>query len=101
MKRKFKALFAYILDPHFLICFLIAWTITNGWAYLFLLFGILSGCTVLISIGTAYLTFLWFPCTPEKIVTIFIASKLRKKLYPEDEKAARLMETFREKSVSE
>ena len=100
MKRKMCALLSYLLDPHFLVCFLLAWMITNGWAYLFMIFGMVFQCVSLAGIASAYITFLWLPCTPEKILTFFIASKLMKKLYPEDEKAARLLETLREKNCS-
>lgn len=61
-------------------CFFIVWMITNGWAYVLLGIGVLFQLKFLIAIATAYLSFLWLPFTPEKIITIAIACKLRKAL---------------------
>ena len=32
MKKIIKTVVQFILNPHFLICFGIAWLITNGWS---------------------------------------------------------------------
>ena len=101
MKRKLRVLCAYFLNPHFLVCFFLGWMITNGWAYLFLIIGAVVNCPSLIAVGTAYLTILWLPFTPEKIVTVFIAMKLQRKLFPEDGKAAELLEVLRRKNAPE
>lgn len=66
-----------ILNRKTLICILIAWMITNGWAYLALGIGILFDIRVLTSVASGYLALLWLPFTPEKIVTVAIASRLR------------------------
>ena len=65
-----------------LICFGIAWMITNGWAYIMLGVGMLLNIRILKLISSGYLTFLWLPCTPEKIVTVAISCKLLKILFP-------------------
>ena len=70
---------------HFALCFFLAWMITNGWAYLGVLVGMKTGNTALTAASSAYLGILWLPFTPEKIITVLIAMKLTKKLYPADE----------------
>lgn len=68
------------ISLHFLLCFGVAWMITNGWSYLFI---ILGNKTMRI-IGTSYLAFLWLPTTPEKLITIPIACYLVKHIFPKD-----------------
>lgn len=55
------------------VAFVIAWFITNGWAYIFLTLG-----GTLRVIGAAWLTILWMPLTPEKIVTVALATIIKK-----------------------
>jgi len=62
-----------VFDYRYLLCFLIAWMITNGWAYLLLGIGLLMKCRWLISLSGTYLTILWLPFTPEKIITALLA----------------------------
>ncbi len=77
---------AVILNPRMLLCFGIGWMITNGWSYCFVAFGIWFDIPWMTIAGTAYLSFLWIPFTPEKIVTVIIALFLMKILFPKDEK---------------
>lgn len=35
-KEKFKKIIGFLLNPHFLLCFGIAWLITYGWSYFML-----------------------------------------------------------------
>ena len=49
-------------------------------------FGTYLGIAWMIAVSSAYLTFLWLPISPEKIVTIAIAIFLLKKIFPKDEK---------------
>ncbi len=86
MGRFFKKLFAMILNPHFLICFSIAWIITNGWSYACLGIGLWTGTHWMTAIATTYLAFLWLPGTPEKIATFAISIFLLKLIFPKDEK---------------
>ena len=67
-----------------LLCFVVAWMITNGWAYILLGIGLLFRADLLTGIATAYLGILWLPFTPEKIVTLAIAYRLRKLLKVRD-----------------
>ena len=86
MKRKLKKILDFILNPRLLLCFGIGWMITNGWSYL--LFGIGTYFQIgwMIAVSGAYLTFLWLPISPEKIVTLLIAMGLMRLFFPNDEK---------------
>ena len=76
----------FFLNPRLLLCVLIAWMITNGWSYVFVAVGTACGISWMVIAGTAYMGFLWFPFTPEKIVTLMIAIGLMRLLFPKDEK---------------
>lgn len=76
----------FLFNPHFLLCFGIAWLITNGWSYIALGIGTYYGIGWMVAVSSAYLTFLWLPISPEKIVTVTIAIFLLKKMFPKDEK---------------
>ena len=67
-----------------LSCLLLAWMITNGWAYV--AWGISTVFKIgwLFTISSSYLALLWLPATPEKIITVFIAYHLVKTLYPQE-----------------
>ena len=58
--------------------------LTNGWCYLFIFFGLRFGITWMASVGGAYAAFLWFPFTPEKILTAAIALFLLRWWFPRD-----------------
>jgi len=64
--------------------FCIVWMITNGWAYVFIGIGSWLDIGWMAVTGTAWVSFLWMPFTPEKIVTIAIAGFLYKLIYKED-----------------
>ena len=76
----------FLLNPRLLLCFGIGWMITNGWSYILLGLGILLNIQWMIAVGTGYLAILWFPFSPEKIITIAIAMWLMKVLFPNDTK---------------
>lgn len=75
-----------LLNPRFLLCFGIGWMITNGWAYVMLGLGVLWDVSWARATASAYLTLLWIPMTPEKILSVAIAILLLRKLFPNDEK---------------
>ncbi len=83
-KAAVKKAAVFLFNPHLLICFGIAWMITNGWSYVLLGLGTLFSSTALISIASGYLAMLWLPFTPEKIITVIIALWLLKLLFPSD-----------------
>ncbi len=82
----------FFLNPHFLICFLIGWLITNGWSYIFFALGTYFGITWMTVVGTAYMSMLWAPFTPEKIITLIIAIFLLKVLFPRDQKTLKVLQ---------
>ena len=87
-----KKIVSFLLNPHLLICFGIAWMITNGWSYLFLFFGSIFKIRWMFVVATAYLGFLWIPFTPEKIVTVIISIFLLKIIFPNDTRTLAILE---------
>lgn len=81
-----KKWFMVILNPKLLLCFFIAWMITNGWSYVFTALGTALDITWMTVAGTAYMGLLWVPFTPEKILTVIIALFLMRLLFPRDKK---------------
>ena len=86
MKEKIKKAIRFLLNPRFLLCFGIAWIITNGWSYILFGFGTWFQIEWMIAVSSAYLAFLWFPFSPEKLATIAIALFLLRRLFPKDQK---------------
>lgn len=62
---------------------ILAWFITNGWSYAFVVIGTKLGIHWMIWAGSVWISFLWFPLTVEKPITIFIAGLLYKLIYKE------------------
>ena len=96
LKRQLWALLQFVINPHFLVCFGVAWMITNGWAYVFVGLGWFFDIAWMLAVGGAYLTFLWLPVSPEKIVTVAIAMLLLRWLFPKDEKTLGLLRRLHE-----
>ncbi len=86
MKEKLKKIFDFITNPRLLLCVGIAWIITNGWSYIMLAIGTYFQIGWMCAVAGAYLTFLWLPISPEKIVTAAIAIALLRLLFPQDKK---------------
>ena len=90
MKEKLTALVKtavqFLLNPRLLLCFGIAWMITNGWSYVLLGLGTWMQNEWMMGIAGTYLTFLWLPVSPEKLVTVAIAMLLLRRLFPHDQK---------------
>ena len=86
IKMRLKRIVQFLLNPRFLFCFGIAWIITNGWSYILFGLGTYFEIGWMIAVAGAYLAFLWFPFSPEKIVTVLIAIFLLKRLFPRDQK---------------
>lgn len=83
IKYKFKLWTKLILNWRFLLCFGIAWMITNGWSYVCIILGSMWQITWMFWLGTSYLALLWLPFTVEKVITFAIAVFLVKKLFKE------------------
>ena len=86
IKAWIKKLLLLLFNPRLLLCLLIAWMITNGWSYIFIAVGGLLDIKWMFWLGTAYGGVLWFPFTPEKIITVLIAIFLLRIFFPKDEK---------------
>lgn len=82
----FRKIAQVLLNPRLLLCFGIAWMITNGWSYVFVTLGTLLDIAWMRAAGAFWLALLWLPFTPEKIITFIIAIFLMKLLFPNDEK---------------
>ena len=92
---KLKKLIEFILNPRFLLCFGLAWMITNGWCYIFIAAGTFYDIEWMFYVGTTYLAFLWLPITPEKIITIPLAIAFLKMFFPKDQQTlAVLMQMY-------
>ncbi len=98
MKQKTKKIIQFIANPRLLLCFGIAWIITNGWSYIFLGIGTYYRIGWMVAIAGAYLAFLWLPVSPEKIVTFIIAIGLLRLLFPKDEKTLAVLKNGFEKA---
>jgi len=101
IKQKIKAIvqtiIQFIINPRFLLCFGIAWLITNGWSYILLGIGTFYDIGWMTAVAGAYLTFLWLPISPEKIVTVLIAMGLLRLLFPSDQKTLGVLKGLYEK----
>lgn len=86
LKTFFKKLFFLVLNPRFILCFGIAWIVTNGWSYILLGLGTFFGNEWMLGIASGYLALMWLPFTPEKIITVAIAIFLLKLIFPNDKK---------------
>lgn len=86
--KKFLKKLAIYLKPFanwkFLISFGLAWMVTNGWCYLFILFGSIFNINWMWAVGTAYAAFLYFPFTIEKLITIPMAIFFQTKFFKHD-----------------
>ncbi|MBQ3847809.1 MAG: hypothetical protein II748_03030 [Clostridia bacterium] len=98
-KDKLKKVLKFIFNPRLLLCVAIAWMITNGWSYVLLGIGTFFGIHWMTAVAGAYLTALWFPFTPEKIVTFAIAIFLLRVLFPKDEKTLKYLIDLKNKAV--
>jgi hypothetical protein len=97
LRPKIKKVLEFIFNPHFLLCFGIAWFFTNGWSYLALGLGTYLRLPWLQGVATAYLALLWVPFTPEKIITVMIAMWLLRWIYPEDKKTLAVLKELHER----
>ena len=86
LREGVTALLSFIFNPRLLLCFGIGWMITNGWAYIMLGLGTFLKSAWMVSISGFYLSLLWFPFTPEKLISLAIAIWLMTRLFPNDKK---------------
>lgn len=88
----------FIFNPRFLLCFGLAWLITNGWSYILMAIGTYFQIKWMVAVAGAYLAFLWIPISPEKIATFAIAIFLLRLLFPKDTKTLAVLRNFYEKA---
>lgn len=100
MKEKLKKILWFFANPRLLLCVGLAWIITNGWSYILLGLGTIFQINWMIAVSSAYLAFLWFPFTPEKILTFIIAIFLLKVLFPKDQKTLGILTDLYNKAKS-
>lgn len=85
----------------FLLSFGIAWMITNGWCYLFILFGSVFGIRWMWVVGTAYAGILYLPFTIEKLITIPMAMWFQSRLFPKDTKLRQEFIKMKQQAISD
>ncbi len=98
LRHNLKKTGQFLGNPRLILCFLIGWMITNGWSYVMFGVGTYLGIEWMIAVSGAYLTFLWLPVSPEKIVTIAIAIALLRWLFPGDQKTLAVLRGWYEKA---
>ncbi|MBE6638865.1 MAG: hypothetical protein E7616_05360 [Ruminococcaceae bacterium] len=92
-----KTVWEFIVNPRLLLCFGLAWIITNGWSYVMLVIGTYFRIEWMIAVAGGYLAFLWLPVSPEKIVTVAITIALLRFLFPNDKRTLGKLKALREK----
>ena len=98
LKETIKKIVQFLLNPRFVLCFGLAWMITNGWCYIFIGVGSYYDIGWMFYTGTTYLAFLWLPITPEKIITIPLAIAFLKLIFPRDEKTLAVLQNMYQKA---
>ncbi|MGN0754979.1 MAG: hypothetical protein ACI4ME_11030 [Aristaeellaceae bacterium] len=99
-RHNLKRTVQFIANPRLLLCWTIAWLITNGWSYILFGLGTFFEIEWMIAVAGAYLTFLWLPISPEKILTCAIAIALLRWLFPGDQKTLAVLHGWYERTKS-
>lgn len=86
LKYKIKLWSKLVLNWRFLVCFGLAWIITNGWSYILLTLGLAFKWKWVARIAATYIAFLWLPITPEKVITVAISLFFVKNMFPNHNK---------------
>ena len=97
LKAWLKKAVQFLLNPRLLLCFGIGWIITNGWSYILMGLGTWLEIPWMIAVSGAYLAFLWFPFSPEKLATVAIAIGLLRWLFPNDQKTLAVLIEMKQK----
>ncbi len=98
IKQWLKKAIQFLLNPRLLLCVGLAWMITNGWSYVMLAVGTWLDISWMIAVAGGYLTILWLPVSPEKIITFAIAIALLRALFPKDEKTLAVLREGHQKA---
>jgi hypothetical protein len=97
IKEIVKKTLRLVFNPRFLLCFGLAWIVTNGWSYILLAVGALCEIGWMMAVAGAYMAFLWLPFTPEKLLTLALAILLLRWLFPHDEKTLGVLREMRDR----
>ncbi|HRR78021.1 MAG TPA: hypothetical protein P5191_14630 [Ruminococcus sp.] len=92
--KKIDDIRKFLLNPHLMICYGIAWIITNGWAYIGIGLGSYYEIEWLKNISVAYLAILWSPFCFELIATLIITIALMKRLFPQDKETLKRIQVY-------
>ena len=84
----------------FLLCFFLAWLVTNGWSYIFIIIGTTCDINWMLNTALSYQAFLWMPFTPEKLVTIPMAMWFNAKMF-KDEKTHNNLTKMKEQALKD
>lgn len=98
LKGIIKTVIQFILNPRLLLCLGLGWIITNGWSYVLFALGTYFGIGWMVAVGGGYMAFLWFPFTPEKVITVVIAIALLRFFFPNDQKTLAILKNLYEKA---
>lgn len=97
LKKWLKKAVQFVLNPRLLLCLGVGWMITNGWSYILMGLGTWLEIEWMIAVSGAYLAFLWFPFSPEKLATVAIALFLLRRLFPNDQKTLAVLVEMKQK----
>ena len=100
IRNTLKTVVHFVLNPKLILCFILAWMITNGWAYAMLGFGFYLDISWMQVVAGTYLGLIWIPMTPEKIITVAISIFLLKFLFPKDERTLGVLISLKNKLIS-
>ncbi len=95
LKSILKTVWEFIVNPRLLLCFGLAWIITNGWSYVMLALGTCLGIKWMVAVAGGYIAFLWLPISPEKIITVAITIALLRFLFPNDKRTLGKLKALR------
>lgn len=90
-RKKWREWLHALTNPRLLFCLAVGWFLTNGWAYCALGVGVYFELDWMRNAASVYLGLLWFPGTPEKLVTVGVAIGLLRLWFPEDKRTLALL----------
>lgn len=98
IKSILKTILQFIFNPRLLLCLGLGWIITNGWSYIMFFIGTYFQIGWMVAVAGSYMAFLWFPFTPEKVITVVIAIALLRILFPNDTKTLAILKNLKNKA---
>ena len=86
------------LSLKFLVCYLLAWLIVNGWSIAFIIIGAIFDIEWMLGVGIGYQAFWYLPLTPEKLITIPMAMWFNFKLF-KDKKNQKILTNMKDQAL--